>query len=138
MVVSLSNQSPSMNKQAGLTLIEVLIALAIVGIAMMAVIKATSQNINGTSYLQNKTMAMWVGQEVMSEVRVGVLKNGHSSGNQKLSTEMLGQEWLWQTEEEETPNPRIKKIIVKVFLNESDEAAESPIITLTSYVYREE
>lgn len=124
-------------KQAGLTLIEVLIALAIISIAMTAVIKATSQNINSTGYLQKKTIAMYVGQQAINEVRANVLKGG-SSGNQKLTTEMLGREWLWQTEEEETPNNRIKKIIVKVYENEAQEDEGSPIITLESYVYHEE
>lgn len=124
-------------KQAGLTLIEVLIALAIISIAMTAVIKATSQNLNSTGYLQKKTIAMYVGQQAINEVRANVLKGG-SSGHQKLTTEMLGREWLWQTEEEETPNKRIKKIIVKVYENETQEDEGSPIITLESYVYHEE
>lgn len=125
-----------MKKQIGLTLIEVLIALAIVSIAMTAVIKATSQNIHSTGYLQRKTIAMYVGQQAINEVRAKVLKGG-SSGHQKLTTEMLGREWLWQTEEEETPNERIKKIIVKVYENETQEEEGSPIITLESYVYNE-
>lgn len=124
-------------KQIGLTLIEVLIALAIVSIAMTAVIKATSQNINSTGYLQKKTIAMFVGQQVINEARAKILKGG-SSGNQKLKTEMLGQDWYWRTEEEETPNNRIKKITVKVYENEDDEEEASSIITLESYVYNDE
>lgn len=128
----------SNQRQRGLTLIEVLIALAIVSIAMTAVIKAASQNINSTGYLQRKTIAMYVGQQVINEARANVLKVGGSSGHQKLTTEMLGREWFWQTEEEETPNNRIKKITVKVYENEEQEDEASPIITLESYVYHEE
>ncbi|VVC75073.1 hypothetical protein AQUSIP_03490 [Aquicella siphonis] len=138
MVVSPANYCLKAAKQAGLTLIEVLIALAIVSIAMTAVIKATSQNINSTGYLQKKTMALWVGQQVLNEIRAGVLKTGGSSGSQKLTTEMLGQEWYWSTEEEETPNPRIKKVRVKVFANEEDEQDETPIMTLESFLYHEQ
>ena len=115
-------------KQSGLTLIEVLIALAIISIAMTAVIKATSQNIHSTSYLQQKTTAMWVGTQVINEARANLLKMDRSSGSQKLTTEMLGKDWYWQTAEEETPNPHIKKIMVKVYENEDDEADASPII----------
>jgi general secretion pathway protein I len=125
-------------RQRGLTLIEVLIALAIISIAMTAVIKATSQNIHSTSYLQQKTMAMWVGTQVINEARANLLKVEQSSGNQKLSTEMLGKDWYWQTAQEETPNPRIKKIMVKVYENEDDEAEASPIVILESYIYHEE
>lgn len=125
-------------KQSGLTLIEVLIALAIISIAMTAVIKATSQNIHSTSYLQNKTMAMWVGTQVINEARANLLKLDRSSGSQKLTTEMLGKTWYWQTAEEETPNPRIKKITVKVFENEDEEEQAAPTVILESYLYHEE
>lgn len=127
-----------MKRQLGLTLIEVLIALAIISIAMTAVIKATSQNIHSTSYLQRKTIAMWVGSQVINEMRAGLIKSERSSLNQKLTTTMLGNEWYWQTEEEETPSPRIKKIKVKVYETEDEEAEAKPIITLESYTYHEE
>ena len=135
---NLNHNRLTIRKQRGLTLIEVLVALAIVGIAMTAVIKATSQNIKSTHYLQNKTTAMWVGQQVINEVRAGLLHLDKSSRNQKLTTEMLGRDWYWQMDEEETPNKRIKKITVKVFENEDLEESDSAIITLESYRYHEE
>lgn len=138
MAMSPANYYHNSIKQAGLTLIEVLIALSIVAIAMTAIIKAASQNIRSTAYLQNKTIAMWVGEQVLNETRAKVLKIGRSSGSQKLTTEMLGHEWFWQTEEEATPNPRIKKIMVKVFANEDEEEAGTPVITLESYMRHEE
>src|SRR5579885_34494 len=125
-----------MHNKSGLTLIEVLIALAIIGIALTAVIKATSQNIRSTSYLETKTSAMWVGQQVINEARANLLKMGSSTDNQKLTTEMLGREWYWHVAQEETTNNRIKKITVKVFANEDEQ--ESPVVTLESYVYHEE
>ncbi len=73
------NCCPSQRFQAcvGLTLIEVLIALAIVGIAMTAIIKATSQNIRSTAYLQNKLIAMWVGQQVSNEMLAGITSSSY-------------------------------------------------------------
>lgn len=127
-----------LKRQAGLTLIEVLLALAIVGIAMTAVIKAASQNIKSTAYLQNKTIAMWVGQQVINEVRAGLIELDSSSRNQKLTTDMFGHDWYWQMEQSETPNKNIKKITVSVFENEASKEEELPIITLVSYRYHEE
>lgn len=119
----------------GLTLIEVLIALAIIAIAMTAVIKATSQNIRGTSYLQDKTMAMWVGQQVMNEARVGLRKLPDSSDKLHDVTNMLGRDWYWQASQEETPNKRIRKISVNVYTHEADDEESAPIVSLESYVY---
>lgn len=123
----------------GLTLIEVLIALAIVGIAMTAIIKATSQNIRSTGYLQKKTIAMWVGQQVVNEARANLIQLPNPPDKLKQSTIMLNREWTWTANQEGTPNQRIKKITVKVFDKaDIDEEDASPIITLESYVYHEE
>jgi general secretion pathway protein I len=124
----------SKSTSAGLTLIEVLIALAIVGIAMLAVIKAVSQNIRATQHLQQKTIALWLGQSVLNQARASVSAANRGSGDQATTT-MLGQDWYWQLASEETPNPRITKLKVKVFMSESDQEAESPILTLEGYRY---
>lgn len=119
------------HRAQGLTLIEVLIALAIIGIALTAVIKATSQSVRHTAYLQNKTIALWVGQEVINEARAHVLKlpaNEHYSATKK----MLGQTWYVKAEQDETPNKNIKLLTVKVFDREDEE--ENAVITLESYL----
>jgi len=126
-----------MRKSAGLTLIEVLIALAIVSIAMTAVIKATAQNIRSTHYLQDKMVAMWVGQEVLNEIRAGVRPVPTSDAEEEI-TNMLGQDWHWQLSAEETPNKRIKKVKIKVFANQKGNEETSPLVTLESYAYHEE
>jgi general secretion pathway protein I len=124
-----------MKKQSGLTLIEVLIALAIVAIAMTAIIKATSQNIRGSTYLKDKTIAMWVGQQVLNEARIGLLQPGKDSAGLKATTKMLNTDWYWQLSQSETPNKRIKKIEVRVFTHESDDEDEAPTITMETYLY---
>jgi general secretion pathway protein I len=120
----------------GLTLIEVLIALAIISIAMTAVIKASSQNIRGTQHLQQKSAALWVGQQVLNEVSAGVVDLSSGSDSVKQKTTQFGQDWYWQASKEATPNKRIAKIEVQVFTQEEHEEA-TPIITLESYVYDE-
>lgn len=124
-------------KQTGLTLIEVLIALAIVSIAMTAIIKVTSQNIRSTAYLQKKTTAMWVAQEVINEAHANLLDLADSKGNQRLTTEMLGQDWYWQMAEEKTPNEQVKKILVRVYESGETEKDKTPVVTLESYSYHE-
>jgi len=137
MVLLLNKQFPNLKASHGLTLIEVLIALAIVGIAMMAVVKAVTQNIRATHHLQQKTIALWVGQSVLNEAIAGVFETDHSTGNQSETT-MLGQNWYWQLSSEATRNPRIIKLNVKVFANVTDQELESPIVTLESFRYQQD
>lgn len=122
-----------LSSQIGLTLIEVLIALAIIGIAMTAVIKGSTQNIRSTAYLQDKTIALWVAQEILTKVRIGVLKL--SVDELQDQTNMLGKDWFWQLKREETSNKHINKIKAKVFPSEAARETGSALITLESYIY---
>ena len=123
-----------MKKHTGFTLIEVLIALAIISIAMAAIIKATTQNIRATSYLQDKTMALLVGQQVLNEVRVGVLQL-RGDDQLKQNTLLLGRNWSWQANQADTPNQRIKKVEVEVYADANENDDETPLIHLESYIY---
>lgn len=125
-----------LQKTSGMTLIEVLVALAIAGIALMAVIKAASENIRGTGYLQTKTIALWVGQEVMSEVQLGLLKLPEDREGEAGSVmTMLGQDWYWRATEEVTANVHISKLNVRVYAREPDDDDAASIVDLNGYRY---
>lgn len=126
-----------MKQATGLTLIEVLVALAIVAIAMTAIIKATAQNIRATAHLQTKTTANWVAELILNEVKVGLVKVPPSSEGLNAKMDMLGNEWYWQVQSSATPNPRIKKINVRVYQYEPTDANASTITQLDGYAYVE-
>jgi len=118
--------NPKQKNSQGFTLIEVLISLAILAIALTAIIKATTQTIRDTLYLENKTIAAWVGTQVINEARVGLIKETTES-----QTEMLHHEWPWQLEIEPTPNPHVKKLKVKVYTP----ATQTLLTEIESYHY---
>lgn len=120
-----------MRNNSGFTLIEVLVALAILSIAMTAIILSTSQNIKDTLYLQNKTVATWVGTQVVNETRAGLLKPPLAPDSLKDETEMLNKRWSWEASLKDTPNPHIKEINVMVF----DKANKQLLSQLRSYFY---
>lgn len=121
------------HKQLGLTLIEVLIALAIVAIAMSAIIKTVSENIRGTAYLEDKTIALYVAEQAINEARLGLLPLDDKTVTEK--TDMLGREWYWQAEAASTQNKQIKRIIVRVYKTEPDDEDASTVMNMESYVY---
>lgn len=123
----------------GLTLIEVLIALAVISIALTAIIKSTTENIRATHYLENKLIAMWVGSQIINEARVGILVLPSNEDQLQIKTKMLDKKWISMVREEATPNIRIKKLVVKVFPNQENiDDDTQPFITLDSYVYHQE
>lgn len=125
----------SKKKTIGLTLIEVLIALAIVSIALTAVIKSASESIRATNYLQNKTIAMWVASQVLNEIRVGLLTLPNGEEMLKDTSMTLSKKWYWQARQEATSNKRIQKITVQVSTSSEEEVPS--LIRLESYIYRE-
>lgn len=119
----------------GLTLIEVMVALAIVAIALTAIIKSVSQHIRSVSHLQDKTVALWVSQNVIAKAQLGLLDLPRSD-TVTNQTDMLGRTWFWSLAQAATPNPHISKLTVKVFTHENHEDA-SPILQLEGYRYHE-
>lgn len=103
-------------KLKGLTLIEVLIALAILSIALTAVIKVTTQNIKDTLYLQNKTIAAFVAIENIQAVKLGILHPPKTPDYLLQEETALGQNWLLHIYLQSTPNAHINEIHVDVFL----------------------
>jgi general secretion pathway protein I len=119
------------DQSAGFTLIEVLIALAIISIALTAILKSTAQNIRDTDYLQQKTIAHWVGLEIINAARAGVITLTPEDNQKTAETTMLNSQWIWEATLKSTPNPSISEINVEVF-RPSDHAR---LANLVSYRY---
>lgn len=121
----------------GLTLIEVLVALAIVAIAMLAVIKATGQALHSEMRLKDKTLALWVGTQVANEWRAGLLTV--SDSQTEFKTIILNRTFYWRAQVMKTPNPRIDKFIVSVYTSPSDTRSnQNPLEVLQTYRYQNE
>lgn len=123
-----------MMKHNGFTLIEVLIALAILGIALTAIIRTTSQNIQDNMYLDNKIIASWIATNTINEARAGLIQPPITPAHLEKETIMLKRRWTWQAYTENTANPHIKKIVVDVYLPSQD----APLIELESFLYAKE
>jgi general secretion pathway protein I len=120
-----------MQNKAGFTLIEVLIALVILSIALTAIIKSTSQNIKDTLYVQKKTIALLVGNQVMNEILVGLRKPPIAPDTLKNKTTMLNENWTWEASLKPTPTQHVQEINVDVF-------QRTHLIHLVSYLYAQQ
>lgn len=102
-----------LHRNRGLTLIEVLIALAILSIALTSVIYTTASTIRQTTYLNERTLATWVGFEIINEIQSDLRKFPSS---ETISDELTmgNQTWHFNATRISTPSPAIQKITVIV------------------------
>ena len=97
------------NKKHGFTLLEVLLALAVIAIALTALLKATAQNVSITQRIKEKSISHWVAMQGITAIQLGIVP---IQSNQKITklTTMLGQRWYWRAELTSTPIKSIQQI----------------------------
>ncbi|HXZ59667.1 MAG TPA: type II secretion system minor pseudopilin GspI [Steroidobacteraceae bacterium] len=96
----------------GFTLIEVLVALAIVTVGMAAVLGTVSSSADTEVYLRDKTFANWVALNQIAQVRVSgqLPAPGKSDGD----SEFAGRKWHWHQEVTTTQVPGMVRMDVSV------------------------
>jgi general secretion pathway protein I len=85
----------------GFTLLEVLIALAIVTMSVGALLGTVTSSASNIIYLKDKTLAEWVALNRLTEVRID--QNMPGKGKRSGNTVMAGMRWEWQEEVIELP-----------------------------------
>lgn len=98
--------------QSGFTLVEVLVALFILAITMAAVSRTASSSIHHAEALRTRITADWVAQNrlALHQARGDWLPTGIQSGEE----EQAGQNYPWREEIIATPNPTMRRIVVRV------------------------
>lgn len=94
------------NKQ-GFTLIEVLLALAIIAIALTALLSANAFNLKGMARLQEKTRHHWVEMQGVAMIQTGMLTD--LQDNTQITT-LLGQRIYWRVKTEATPIHGVQRL----------------------------
>ncbi len=86
----------------GFTLIEVMVALVIIGLALPALMGRMSSMANTVGYSRDMTMAYWVAENKVQEIYLTErLQNLVPKGRQAGDVEMAGIVWDWKVESEE-------------------------------------
>ena len=96
----------------GFTLIEVLVALAIVAVALSAGMRALAQSVDGASSLKARTLALWVAENRLARVQLG---DSTASLSAATGQEMqAGVVLAWRQTIAPTPNPAFRRIEIIV------------------------
>jgi general secretion pathway protein I len=121
---------PRLAANRGFTLLEILIALAILTIAFASIIKvAANQSVN-VGYLRDKTLAHWVALNQLTELQVN--NKWLPTGKQQGDEEMGLQKWHWQRIVSSTPDDRVRKVEIAVFRKRGDEEAVTRLVSFLS------
>ncbi len=113
----------SPTRQAGFNLIEVLIALLLLGLVISISVETSMGDIALYKRNQDGALARWVALNRIAEVQ---LQGGYpSEGSEKGEMLMGHSRWQWQQEIVATPNKDLRRIEVSVFaLNKPDERVD--------------
>lgn len=116
------------HSSAGFTLLEVLIALAIVALALVALVRTAGIGADAVAHQRDVTLANWVAANVLADLRVRerVPAIGRRDGTQAMGR----REWRWEAVVQSTDEPSIRRIDVRVFAG-TDE--ESSVVTLVGF-----
>lgn len=127
-------RQPDPSPTAGFTLLEVMIALAIVGTTLIAMLSLGNRTIATHDQLQRLTQATLLAQEKMTEVE--------QQATDSLALDLQDSQGVfaepfaafsWQTSYTATPIEQVRQVVVTVSWGD---AARNEQVDLTSFVFR--
>lgn len=122
-------------KHSGFTLLEILVALAVLAIALGAITQSIGSATGNISYLRDKTYAHWVAMNrVAYQQMIPAIKNTWPNiGIQDGVEDMGGHEWSYREITSETANINIRRVDVEV---RRDRSEKNPLVKVSVFLGR--
>ncbi|WP_105447916.1 type II secretion system minor pseudopilin GspI [Escherichia coli] len=100
----------------GFTLLEVMIALVIFALAVMAVLQIASGTLSNQQFFEEKTVADWVAENQTALLYL-MTREQRAVGHQGES-DMAGNRWYWRTIPQKTDNALLQAVDIEVSRHE--------------------
>ena len=107
-----------MKRVSGFTLLEVLVALAVLAIAMGAIIHAATQSINTTATLRDRTFAGWVARNQINTLLLET-KPWPEEGSRAGNAELANRGWRWEARFYKADDPDLRRLELTVRAGET-------------------
>ncbi len=113
------------HRQGGMTLIEVLVALVVIGLALAAVIKTVDSGVVSVAYMKERSFAHWVAANHETRMQL----EGVSVGDKWQEASMAERDWHVRTRVEATNDPAILRAHIEVFVSRDSEEPSAQLVT---------
>ena len=113
--------------QHAFTLLEVLVALAVLTLGLGTVIKVAGTQASQLAYLKDKTIALWVANNKINEVQ---LDKWPSTGTSTGHEFMADQDWDWKLKVSNTQDKDLRRLDIEV--NHANEDGE-PVVRFIAF-----
>lgn len=112
--------------QRGFTLLEILVALAVITIALSAIISEGAQSLNNAAQLRDKTFAHWVALNKVKEWQIS--DQWPKPGQLRGEMLMAEREWFWRITVRATEDKDVQRLDVEVRKKRNDELPKAGVI----------
>lgn len=116
----------SVDRSRGFTLIEVLVALVVATLGLLAVTLTTITAGRNANTLRERTMAHWVAMNVASELRLA--QEFPAIGIVDGEAEFAGVEWSWEADVEGTDVEGLRRLEIRVAYAQTPDDAVADIV----------
>lgn len=117
--------------ERGFTLIEVLVALAIVAFGLIAVFGQLNQSVTAANYLRNKTLAHWVAMNRLAELRLSGAFPADGTSSDEYP--MANLNWRYEEKFSETQVASLRRVDISVALEDDP---DRPLATVAGFLGR--
>jgi general secretion pathway protein I len=121
----------SIRRTRGFTLVEVLVALAVIAMGLAALMTAVSGTASASGYLREKAQAQWIALNRIVEVRLNQQKFGASTDIGDL--DYANKHWHYDTRYFDTSIATMQRVVVRVWAGTAD-TKSNPLAESTGFI----